>query len=76
MHDAHNLAWKLAAVLGGRAGDSLLETYQAERLPVARRTAAEARATWEIFAGRPPAQQVRGTFAVSTPPRPLDSRPP
>lgn len=59
MHDAHNLAWKLAAALGGRAGDSLLETYEAERLPVARRTAAEARAMWETFAGRPPAQPQR-----------------
>jgi 2-polyprenyl-6-methoxyphenol hydroxylase-like FAD-dependent oxidoreductase len=59
MHDAHNLAWKLAAALGGRAGDALLDTYQTERLPVARRTAAEARATWEAFAGRPPTQPQR-----------------
>ncbi len=59
MHDAHNLAWKLAAALGGRAGDALLETYQAERLPVTRRTAAEAWAMWEVFAGRPPAQPQR-----------------
>ncbi|KAK4150905.1 FAD binding domain-containing protein [Chaetomidium leptoderma] len=34
--DAHNLAWKLAAVLAGRAGRGLLETYDAERRPVAR----------------------------------------
>ena len=32
--DAHNLAWKLAAVLGG-AGPGLLGTYEAERRPVA-----------------------------------------
>jgi tetracenomycin A2 monooxygenase-dioxygenase len=31
IHDAHNLAWKLAAVLAGRAGDALLDTYDAER---------------------------------------------
>jgi 3-(3-hydroxy-phenyl)propionate hydroxylase len=31
--DAHNLAWKLAEVLHGRAGDELLDTYQAERAP-------------------------------------------
>jgi putative polyketide hydroxylase len=36
--DAHNLAWKLAAVLHGRAGPDLLDTYEAERLPVARAT--------------------------------------
>ncbi|WP_232660300.1 FAD-dependent monooxygenase [Pseudonocardia sp. TRM90224] len=35
VQDAHNLAWKLAAVLGGRAGDDLLDTYDAERRPVA-----------------------------------------
>ncbi|MQY08373.1 FAD-dependent monooxygenase [Actinomadura macrotermitis] len=33
--DAHNLAWKLAAVLDGRAGPALLTTYEAERRPVA-----------------------------------------
>jgi putative polyketide hydroxylase len=32
--DAHNLAWKLAAVLGGLAGPALLDTYHAERHPV------------------------------------------
>ena len=34
--DAHNLAWKLHAVLRGGAGEELLETYEAERLPVGR----------------------------------------
>lgn len=34
--DAHNLAWKLAHVLDGHAGAALLDTYEAERLPVAR----------------------------------------
>src|SRR5208283_2314842 len=31
---AHNLCWKLAAVLGGHAADSLLESYEPERRPV------------------------------------------
>jgi putative polyketide hydroxylase len=35
VQDAHNLAWKLAAVLHGVAHDSLLDTYEAERRPVA-----------------------------------------
>lgn len=35
MQDAFNLAWKLTAVLSGDAGDTLLDSYQAERLPVA-----------------------------------------
>jgi putative polyketide hydroxylase len=33
--DAHNLAWKLALVLRGRADPALLDSYQAERRPVA-----------------------------------------
>ncbi|MEV6490810.1 FAD-dependent monooxygenase [Actinoplanes sp. NPDC051633] len=37
IQDSYNLAWKLAAVLSGRAGDGLLETYSAERAPVAER---------------------------------------
>ncbi|BBZ70140.1 FAD-binding monooxygenase [Mycobacterium paraseoulense] len=36
IQSAHNLAWKLAAVLGGTAGPALLETYHAERHPVGR----------------------------------------
>jgi putative polyketide hydroxylase len=35
IEDAHNLAWKLAAVLSGRADEALLDTYEAERRPVA-----------------------------------------
>lgn len=31
IRDAHNLAWKLAAVLGGQAGPGLLDTYEQER---------------------------------------------
>lgn len=42
VHDAHNLAWKLAYVLDGRAGEELLDTYDAERLPVARMTVEQA----------------------------------
>ncbi|MFD8492858.1 FAD-dependent monooxygenase [Amycolatopsis sp. NPDC059657] len=40
IQDAHNLAWKLAAVLRGEAGDRLLDTYEAERRPVAELTCA------------------------------------
>ena len=37
--EAHNLAWKLAAVLRGEAGEALLATYDAERRPLADYTA-------------------------------------
>ncbi len=33
--DVHNLCWKLAQVLQGRARESLLDTYEVERRPVA-----------------------------------------
>jgi 2-polyprenyl-6-methoxyphenol hydroxylase-like FAD-dependent oxidoreductase len=33
--DAHNLGWKLALVVAGRSSDALLDTYGAERRPVA-----------------------------------------
>jgi flavoprotein hydroxylase len=36
IRDAANLAWKLDLVLAGRAPESLLDTYQQERLPSAR----------------------------------------
>jgi 2-polyprenyl-6-methoxyphenol hydroxylase-like FAD-dependent oxidoreductase len=35
IHDAHNLAWKLALVINGQAGHELLDTYESERRPVA-----------------------------------------
>ncbi|MGW0364491.1 FAD-dependent oxidoreductase [Streptomyces sp. NPDC002990] len=44
IQDAHNLAWKIAAVLDGSAGVELLDTYEAERLPVARATSERASA--------------------------------
>ncbi|MFG2917086.1 FAD-dependent monooxygenase [Kitasatospora sp. NPDC048298] len=34
--DADNLAWKLAAATAGTAGEALLDSYEAERRPVAR----------------------------------------
>src|SRR5712672_2450536 len=38
--DAINLAWKLAAVIAGRAPDKLLDSYEAERIGFARRLVA------------------------------------
>jgi putative polyketide hydroxylase len=42
IQSAYNLAWKLAAVLSGRADDALLDTYETERVPVDRGTVEEA----------------------------------
>jgi 2-polyprenyl-6-methoxyphenol hydroxylase-like FAD-dependent oxidoreductase len=42
IHDGHNLAWKLALVLKGLAGDALLDTYESERKPAATFTVEQA----------------------------------
>jgi hypothetical protein len=46
IHDAHNLAWKLAAVLDGDAGEGLLASYDSERRPVAAFTVEQAYARY------------------------------
>lgn len=38
LQSAHNLAWKLAAVARGDAAETLLDSYEVERLGIARRT--------------------------------------
>lgn len=43
VQDAHNLAWKLAAVIRGEADAALLDTYEAERKPIA-----EANSDWSV----------------------------
>ncbi|MGH7702138.1 MAG: FAD-dependent monooxygenase [Gemmatimonadales bacterium] len=37
LQDAYNLGWKLGLVASGKAGPGLLDTYEAERVPVAER---------------------------------------
>jgi 2-polyprenyl-6-methoxyphenol hydroxylase-like FAD-dependent oxidoreductase len=37
LQDSYNLGWKLALVVQGRAAAGLLDSYEAERVPVARR---------------------------------------
>jgi 3-(3-hydroxy-phenyl)propionate hydroxylase len=51
IRDAANLTWKLALVAGGRADDRLLDTYQAEREPHARRVIQMAMLTGWLMTG-------------------------
>jgi putative polyketide hydroxylase len=51
IQDAHNLAWKLAAVLRGEADAALLDTYQEERHPVGLLTMEQALARWGARVG-------------------------
>ncbi|WP_328923871.1 FAD-dependent monooxygenase [Streptomyces sp. NBC_00190] len=46
--DVHNLCWKLAGVLKGWAGSTVLETYEAERHPVAHLTLRQAVANTQL----------------------------
>jgi 2-polyprenyl-6-methoxyphenol hydroxylase-like FAD-dependent oxidoreductase len=50
--DAVNLAWKLAAVLEGRAGIGLLDSYEAERIPFARSLVRTTDRIFEAVVGR------------------------
>jgi 2-polyprenyl-6-methoxyphenol hydroxylase-like FAD-dependent oxidoreductase len=50
MGDAENLAWKLALVTTGRARESLLDTYEAERRPAAATTVATIGSVTEALA--------------------------
>src|SRR5271154_3643558 len=46
IQDAADLAWKIAAVRSGQAGPALLDTYAAERHPVAELTVARQTANY------------------------------
>lgn len=46
VQDSFNLAWKLAAVLSGKAGEGLLDSYQDERQPVGQQVVQRAITGW------------------------------
>jgi 2,4-dichlorophenol 6-monooxygenase len=49
IQDAYNLAWKLAYVLRGAAGEGLLDSYDAERAPVGKQIVLRANKSIEEF---------------------------
>lgn len=51
MQDAFNLAWKLAFVVKGHAGEALLETYSDERAPIGKQIVARANQSRKDYAG-------------------------
>jgi 3-(3-hydroxy-phenyl)propionate hydroxylase len=60
LRDADNLAWKLAYVLTGRAGDDLLDTYDTERRPHATALVKKAvRVGWAMTGGQDRAAAAR-----------------
>ncbi len=58
IEDAVNLGWKLAAVLKGQAAARLLESYEAERKPLAARNTAYARGFADSLGNYPPAPEI------------------
>jgi 3-(3-hydroxy-phenyl)propionate hydroxylase len=60
LRDAENLAWKIAHVLTGQAGEDLLNTYDTERRPHARAMVKKAvRIGWAMTGGQDRAAAVR-----------------
>ncbi len=51
VQDSYNLAWKMAAVLRGQAGEALLDSYSEERAPVARQIVTRANKSSREFGG-------------------------
>ncbi|MFC0111413.1 rifampin monooxygenase [Kibdelosporangium aridum] len=59
VQDAFNLGWKLAGQIRGWAPEPLLDTYQAERHPVAEDVLDNTRAQMELLSDEPGPQAVR-----------------
>ncbi|MDH6119612.1 2-polyprenyl-6-methoxyphenol hydroxylase-like FAD-dependent oxidoreductase [Kitasatospora sp. GAS204A] len=65
LQDAANLSWKLAAVLRGRAPESLLDTYQTERHPVGKAVLRSSGALMRLGLARSAASRAARTVATS-----------
>ncbi len=63
IQDAFNLGWKLAAEIDGWAPEGLLDSYQAERRPVAADVLDNTRAQMELMSTEPGARAVRRLVA-------------
>lgn len=63
LQDAVNLGWKLANVIAGRSSDTLLDSYEAERLPVADRVLHNTLAQVALTSGGARSQALRDITA-------------
>ncbi|MFJ9041505.1 FAD-dependent monooxygenase [Streptomyces sp. NPDC102406] len=64
VQDAVNLGWKLGAVVRGDAPDGLLDTYHAERHPVAERVLQNTRAQSALVRPGPQTEALREVFGA------------
>jgi 2-polyprenyl-6-methoxyphenol hydroxylase-like FAD-dependent oxidoreductase len=74
MQDAFNLGWKLAEVLRGESGDDLLDTYHAERHPVAARVLQSTRAQGVLLVPDEDVAALRSVFTEIVDTRALAER--
>jgi 2-polyprenyl-6-methoxyphenol hydroxylase-like FAD-dependent oxidoreductase len=73
--DAENLAWKLALVETGRADEALLDTYEAERRPIATEVLGNTSSMTQVMLGRNAAERfVRDHVVVPLMNRPFVQR--
>ena len=63
IQDAFNLGWKLAAEVGGRAPEGLLDSYQAERHPVGAAVLGNTRAQITLLGSEPGPTALRELFS-------------
>ncbi|QKW38022.1 rifampin monooxygenase [Actinomadura sp. NAK00032] len=63
VQDAFNLGWKLAAQIRGWAPETLLDTYHAERRPIAEQVLDNTRAQTELMSAGPGPRAVRRLLA-------------
>jgi 2-polyprenyl-6-methoxyphenol hydroxylase-like FAD-dependent oxidoreductase len=61
--DAVNLGWKLAAVVNGRVGPALLDTYETERRPAAERVIMQSRVQLALLRPGPEVTALRQLFS-------------
>jgi len=75
IQDAANLGWKLALVLQGQAGETLLDSYNAERQPAAAQNLKVTSRTARFLAPRTPAERLLRSAVVALARRHTFARP-
>jgi 3-(3-hydroxy-phenyl)propionate hydroxylase len=68
VEDAENLAWKLAALLAGEAGETLIDTYDLERMQAADENIGHSTRSTDFIAPRSPAERTLRNAVLSLAP--------
>ncbi len=68
VEDAENLAWKLAALLAGEAGEALIDSYELERIQAADENIGHSTRSTDFIAPRSPAERTLRNAVLSLAP--------